>query len=103
MTVPFKIFACLWVVNGFSFKMAPTRNIIGFLNSKTLSAVFANNIAKAPCRFMHKCNNCEKFLGAPAITANVAHRNVKCKFSNTCFYYITGSFYLSYLTDLLYF
>ncbi|XP_049878697.1 protein tumorous imaginal discs, mitochondrial-like isoform X3 [Pectinophora gossypiella] len=57
--------------------MAPTRNILGFLNPKTLSAVITSNISKTPCRFIHKCNKCNNFLGGPAISAAIVHKNLK--------------------------
>ncbi|KAI8441003.1 hypothetical protein MSG28_009280 [Choristoneura fumiferana] len=63
--------------------MAPTRSIIGFLTPKNFSAVFSNNLTKTPCRFLHKCNKCQNFLGGPAIAiASLAHNK---------FNYNTGS------------
>ncbi|KAJ2945197.1 hypothetical protein O0L34_g9267 [Tuta absoluta] len=57
--------------------MAPTRNILGFLNPKTLSAVITSNISKTPCRFIHRCNKCDNFLGGAAISAALVHKNIK--------------------------
>lgn len=61
--------------------MAPTRSIIGFLTPKNFSAVFSNNLTKTPCRFLHKCNRCQNFLGGPAIAiASLAHNKFNCTF-----------------------
>ncbi|KAG7305029.1 Protein tumorous imaginal discs-mitochondrial [Plutella xylostella] len=50
--------------------MAPSRSIIGFLNPKTFSAVVSNNISKAPCRFVHRCNSCDKYSGGSVLAAS---------------------------------
>ncbi|CAH1634899.1 unnamed protein product [Spodoptera littoralis] len=56
--------------------MAPNRSVLGFLNSKTISTVFTNSIVKTPYRYVHGCNNCDKFLGGPAISAaSLARKN----------------------------
>ncbi|XP_028159544.1 protein tumorous imaginal discs, mitochondrial-like isoform X1 [Ostrinia furnacalis] len=59
----------------FSFKMAPTRSILGFLNPKAITAVISSNLSKTPCRFVHKCSNyCDQYLGAPALSGAVLGR-----------------------------
>lgn len=59
----------------FSFKMAPTRSILGFLNPKTITAVISSNISKTPCRFVHKCSNyCDYHLGAATRSGAVLSR-----------------------------
>ncbi|XP_063366052.1 protein tumorous imaginal discs, mitochondrial-like isoform X1 [Cydia amplana] len=69
--------------------MAPTRSIIGFLNPKTLTAVFSNNINKTTCRFVHKCNKCEKFIGGPAIAiASLVHNKFNYNTGTTKHRYI---------------
>ncbi|KAH9637529.1 hypothetical protein HF086_010940 [Spodoptera exigua] len=56
--------------------MAPNRSVLGFLNPKTLSTVFTNSIVKTPYRYVHGCNNCDKFLGGHAISAaSLARKN----------------------------
>ncbi|CAG4961020.1 unnamed protein product [Colias eurytheme] len=55
--------------------MAPTRSIIGFLNPKTISTVLNRNLSKTSCRFVHKCNNCNNFLGRPVAT--LGNKNFK--------------------------
>ncbi|XP_068622968.1 protein tumorous imaginal discs, mitochondrial-like isoform X2 [Battus philenor] len=62
--------------------MAPTRSLIGFLNPKTISSVFAKNVSKAPCRFLHKCNNCRDFYLSPAI-ATLGSKNLKYNFGGS--------------------
>ncbi|XP_026736145.1 protein tumorous imaginal discs, mitochondrial-like isoform X1 [Trichoplusia ni] len=58
--------------------MAPTRSVLGFLNPKTISTVFTNNILKTPYRYVHGCNNCDIFLGGPIISvASAARTNFK--------------------------
>ncbi|CAH0719062.1 unnamed protein product, partial [Brenthis ino] len=58
--------------------MAPTRSIIGFLNPKTISAVFGSNISINSCRFVHRCNSCSHTLGSPAISVTVnGRKNLK--------------------------
>ncbi|XP_026483250.2 protein tumorous imaginal discs, mitochondrial-like isoform X1 [Vanessa tameamea] len=58
--------------------MAPTRSIIGFLNPKTISAVFSSNISKTSCRFIHRCNNCNHFLRNPVVsTVTLGRKNIK--------------------------
>ncbi|XP_045778813.1 protein tumorous imaginal discs, mitochondrial-like isoform X1 [Maniola jurtina] len=53
--------------------MAPTQSIIGFLNPKTLSAVFTSNISKTSCRFIHRCN-CNHLLGSPMVSVSALGR-----------------------------
>ncbi|XP_034836403.1 protein tumorous imaginal discs, mitochondrial-like isoform X2 [Maniola hyperantus] len=53
--------------------MAPTRSIIGFLNPKTLSAVFTSNISKTSCRYIHRCN-CNHLLGSPVVSISALGR-----------------------------
>ncbi|XP_075982006.1 dnaJ homolog l(2)tid, mitochondrial-like isoform X2 [Anticarsia gemmatalis] len=50
--------------------MAPTRSVLGFLNPKTLSTVFTNNIVKTPYRFVHGCNRCDNFSSGFVLSAS---------------------------------
>lgn len=61
-------------------KMAPTRSVLGFLNPKTLSAVFTNNLSKTPYRFVHKkCGNCHQITSGSILSvASLGNKN--CKF-----------------------
>ncbi|NP_001266353.1 Protein tumorous imaginal discs, mitochondrial-like [Bombyx mori] len=48
--------------------MAPARSALGFLNSRTFNSLLTNTIPKTTYRFLHKCNNCERFVGSHAIS-----------------------------------
>ncbi|KAJ0172700.1 hypothetical protein K1T71_011839 [Dendrolimus kikuchii] len=52
--------------------MAPTRSVLGFLNPKTFSSIFANNVSKSPFRLLHTCKKCDRFLGAPVLNATLS-------------------------------
>ncbi|XP_026748735.1 protein tumorous imaginal discs, mitochondrial-like isoform X2 [Galleria mellonella] len=60
--------------------MAPTRNILGFLNPKTISAVISSNVSRTPCRFLHGCrNNCDQYISGPIVTGvTFPHKIFKC-------------------------
>ncbi|XP_072945341.1 protein tumorous imaginal discs, mitochondrial-like isoform X1 [Epargyreus clarus] len=60
--------------------MAPTRSIIGFLNPKTLSAVFTSSISKTPSRYVHRCNSCNNFLRGPVVSS-VSSENKNLKYN----------------------
>lgn len=80
------------------FKMAPTRSVLGFLNPKTLSKVFTNNVAKAPYRFVHGCNNCDNFVSGPILSVASLVRN-NCKFYMLSLHHrfnLLHEFYIAY-------
>ncbi|CAB3225393.1 unnamed protein product [Arctia plantaginis] len=55
--------------------MAPTRSVLGFLNPKTLSKVFTNNVVKTSYRFVHGCNSCDNFVSGPILSVASLARN----------------------------
>ncbi|VVD03674.1 unnamed protein product [Leptidea sinapis] len=56
----------------------PTRSIIGFLNPKTFKNVLNTKLSKAPCRFIHKCINCNKYTDRPNLfTSSIGHKNTE--------------------------
>ncbi|XP_050672908.1 protein tumorous imaginal discs, mitochondrial-like isoform X2 [Leptidea sinapis] len=56
----------------------PTRSIIGFLNPKTFKNVLNTKLSKAPCRFIHKCINCNKYTDRPNLfTSSIGHKSLK--------------------------
>lgn len=85
-------------VMSFSFKMAPTRSILGFLNPKTITAVISSNISRTPCRFIHKCSNyCDPYSRATAISGTILGRkNLKCKFYMLSLHHLSFIWYLMY-------